>query len=238
MPELRFSELSSDSLRATIALLARRIEERFPASGLRGVADELAHLAERNEALLERLRRPVWWLRALLVLCGSALVVLAAWATAQVVRVASGGVGGIADVLQGVDAAVNEVILLALALFFLASLETRFKRRAALRMLHALRSIAHVVDMHQLTKDPEHALRAVTSTQSSPTRELSRAQLARYLDYCTELLALISKLAALHAQYVRDPVILNAVNDVESLTSGLAGKVWQKIAILDAAAGA
>jgi hypothetical protein len=35
---------------------------------------------------------------------------------------------------------------------------------------------------------------------------------------------------------VRDPVVLEAVNDIESLTSGLSGQVWQKIAILDAAA--
>jgi hypothetical protein len=32
---------------------------------------------------------------------------------------------------------------------------------------------------------------------------------------------------------MRDPVVLNAVNDVESLTSDLAVKIWQKIAILD-----
>ncbi len=237
-PEQRFSELRSAPVRDTIDLLARRIEERFPGSGLSGVATELIQLAVRNEWVVERLRRPAWWLRGLVVLGGMAVLALAAWATLQLVRVATGSVGGIADVLQGMDAAVNEIILLALALLFLTSLETRFKRRVALRMLHRLRSIAHVVDMHQLTKDPEHALRGVEATQSSPARTLSRAQLARYLDYCTEMLALISKLAALHAQYVRDPVVLNAVNEVETLTSGLAGKIWQKIAILDAAAGA
>ena len=44
-------------------------------------------------------------------------------------------------------------------MLFLFSLEGRLKRRTALRMLHRLRSIAHVVDMHQLTKDPENVLR-------------------------------------------------------------------------------
>ena len=37
----------------------------------------------------------------------------------------------------------------------------------------------------------------------------------------------------MHAQYLRDPVILNAVNDVETLTAGLSHKIWQKIMILD-----
>ena len=54
-----------------------------------------------------------------------------------------------------------------------------------------------------------------------------------YLDYCSELLALTSKLAALHAQYLEDPVVLNAVNDIESLTADLSRKIWQKLTILD-----
>ena len=46
------------------------------------------------------------------------------------------------------------------------------KRKTALAMLHRLRSIAHVVDMHQLTKDPEHAMREVPRTASSPVRAM------------------------------------------------------------------
>ena len=99
-------------------------------------------------------------------------------------------------------------------------------------MLHQLRSVAHVVDMHQLTKDPELVLNPIEATDSSPVRTLSRDQLERYLDYCAELLALTSKLAALHAQRLQDPVVLEAVNDLENLTSDLARKIWQKITIL------
>lgn len=61
---------------------------------------------------------------------------------------------------------------------------------------------------------------------------LSRTQLPRYLDYCSELLALTSKLAALHAQHLNDTVVLNAVNDIEALTADLSRKIWQKISIL------
>jgi hypothetical protein len=32
---------------------------------------------------------------------------------------------------------------------------------------------------------------------------------------------------------MEDPVVLNAVNDLEQLAQGLASKVWQKIMILD-----
>lgn len=62
--------------------------------------------------------------------------------------------------------------------------------------------------------------------------------LARYFDYCSELLSLPSKPAALHAQCFDDPVIVAAVNDVESLVGDLSSKIWQKTAILQSLPGA
>ena len=58
--------------------------------------------------------------------------------------------------------------------------------------------------------------------------------LARYLDYCSELLSLSSKIAALHMQYMNDSVVLDAVNDIETLAASLSNSIWQKIMILDA----
>jgi hypothetical protein len=124
------------------------------------------------------------------------------------------------------------VVFVGIAIWFLATLETRLKRRRALAALHELRSLAHVVDMHQLTKDPEQAGHQLVDTPSSPKRPLSRPELARYLDYCTEILALTGKVAALYAQHLQDGVVLAAVNEVEGLTTGIARKIWQKIAIV------
>ncbi len=113
----------------------------------------------------------------------------------------------------------------------------RYKRSLALRSLHALRSLAHVVDMHQLTNDPAIILAGTNfkPTESSPQRTMTPYQLTRYLEYCSEMLSLTSKLAALHVQFLDDPVVLDAVNDIESLTQGLSNKIWQKIMILDLA---
>ena len=63
---------------------------------------------------------------------------------------------------------------------------------------------------------------------------MSRFELTRYLDYCAEMLALIGKLAALYAERMRDSVVINAVNDIENLTTGLGRKIWQKITIISA----
>jgi len=87
--------------------------------------------------------------------------------------------------------------------------------------------------MHQLTKDPEHLLAHRTTTASSPKQNLSPFELGRYLDYCSEMLSLIGKLAALYVQKFDDPVALAAVNEVEALTTGLSRKIWQKIMIIN-----
>jgi hypothetical protein len=234
MPETSFSKLDSTLIRATIARLQNRIRERFPESSLSRVAAEMDRTAEENEAILDGLRRPIWWLRITGVVALLAIVGLAFWIINSFGHMADAGHGRFGDLLQAVDAAINEVIFLSLSIYFLISLEARFKRRRALRMLHRFRSLAHILDMHQLTKDPEYVLHDVTKTASSPERTLSRAELTRYLDYVSELLALVSKLAALHAQDLQDSVVLEAVNDVESLTADLSRKVWQKLTILDA----
>jgi hypothetical protein len=142
---------------------------------------------------------------------------------------------GFIELLQGSESAVNEVLLLAGAVWFLVSLETRRKRQRALASLHRLRSIVHIVDMHQLTKDPELVTLSTVSTVSSPDRELTPAELGRYLDYCSELFSLASKLAALHLQSINDPVVLEAVSDIETLAASLSNKVWQKIVVLKSA---
>ena len=63
---------------------------------------------------------------------------------------------------------------------------------------------------------------------------MSKFEVTRYLDYCSEMLSLISKLAALYAQNLPDAVVIDAVNDIEELTTNLSSKIWQKITIIDA----
>jgi len=232
--ESPFTELRGERILETVARLADRIDERFPDSGLSGVSHHLHAVAASAARDVPRLGRPIWPLRLFIVGAIAVLVAAAVWMASLLFRV-SLDPGNVSEALQGSDAARNDVIFLSLAIFFLVSLETRVKRRRVLRSLHRLRTVVHIVDMHQLTKDPEHLLTPRVDTASSPERALSRFELARYLDYCSEMLSLSSKLAALHVQYVNDPVVLNAVNDIETLAASLSNKIWQKIMILDSA---
>ena len=228
----QFSELRADRIIETVERLQQRIAERFPGSGLSRVAIDLRRVAGETARAAPVLRRPIWALRVSAVVGVAALVGTAMWLAVAIVRVST-EVGNASEALQGIDAALNVVIVLSLAVFFLVSLETRVKRRRVLRSLHRLRSIVHIVDMHQLTKDPSPRDTPRVDTASSPQRVLSRYQLSRYLDYCSEMLSLSAKLAALHVQYVNDPVVLDAVNDIETLAASLSNKIWQKIMILD-----
>jgi hypothetical protein len=124
------------------------------------------------------------------------------------------------------------VVYAAVAVFFLVTIETRVKRRRALRAIHELRAIAHVIDMHQLTKDPEWVLERGPETGVLAARTMTLFELSRYLDYCSEALSLTGKVAALYVQRFDDAVALSAVNQVEELTTGLSRKIWQKLTVL------
>ncbi len=228
-----YRRLDPDRITDTARMLTRRIAERFPESGLRRVADELVTVCERTAASLPWFRQPHWPLRLAM---GAAITLLLAVVVATLSIVARLPAGATAtDVIQAIDAGVNELVFLGVAIFFLSTLEGRRKRTRALKALHELRSMAHIIDMHQLTKDPERVGPSGREgdTPSSPTRNLTPFLLSRYLDYCSEMLAILSKVAALYVQEFDDAVTLAAVNEIENLTAGLSRKIWQKIMILD-----
>jgi hypothetical protein len=223
--------LDDTQILATLRRLRDRIEERFPGSGLGNVAKDVLQIGEETASLVTYLAKPHWPIRvAVFATIGVLAVVVIALVSS--IRMPS-GVDGLATALQASESLINDVVFLGIAVFFLTSLETRIKRRRALVALHRLRSVAHIVDMHQLTKDPDRANSPESDTASSPKRLLSPTELGRYLDYCSELLACISKLAALHAQTFNDSVALGAVNEIETLCTGLSNKIWQKITMLD-----
>ena len=226
-----YRQLDESQIIRTLERLRDRISERFPQSGLSRVSDELLAVANDASHSVAYLRRPNWLAR------GSAAIAIAGMLAvlgllAVTVRGPT-GVSGLADIIQTIEAGINDVIFFGIAVYFLLTIETRLKRRRALRTLHQLRSLAHVVDMHQLTKDPEQLLSARNDTPSSPKRSMTAAELGRYLDYCSELLSISSKVAALHVQYFDDAIVLRAVNEIEALTTGLSGKIWQKITVLE-----
>ena len=145
------------------------------------------------------------------------------------------------DFTQLLESGINDLVLTGAAIWFLLSLETRIKRHRALAAIHEMRAIAHVIDMHQLTKAPETVLGQAPAADAAggpARRALSSADLALYLDYCSELLSLTGKVAVLYVQDFDDGAARDGVNDVEELTNGLSRKIWQKMTVVRAVGGA
>lgn len=214
----------------TIDQLRLRIQARFPDSGLLGVCTYCMKIAEQARERAEFIDRPIYWLRAIILLVMAAMVFGASLVTVFLPR----HLLNITDDWQTIEALTSETLLLAAGLFFLVSLEKRFKRRRALSAIHELRALAHVIDMHQLTKDPERLLPDWIQSEHSPHMKMNAFELGRYLDYCNEMLSLIGKLAAVYVQRFDDEVALEAVAEVEVLTASLCGRIWQKIMFLNA----
>ena len=233
---MAYRSLDSAQILNTLHQLTRRIDERFPGAGLAAVAKELLALGRFCATEAETLEKPHWPVRAAIVSLILVVILLSAY---LLVRPWLGGTpfafDTMGDYVQMLESAINEVVFLGIAIWFLSSLEGRLKRRRALAAIHQLRSIAHVVDMHQLTKDPHQLVAELPPTDASPPRRaMTQAELARYLDYCSEMLSLTSKIAALFVQSSNDPLVLAAVDEVSGLTNGLSSKIWQKLTILDA----
>ena len=231
-----FRTLDPDKILGTARRLADRVQGRFPQRGLAHVAAEIVTTTEATIAETRALAPPIWWLRltvAAVVLAGAALFV----SVGSIIPLTQIGRESIGSV-QSFEAAINTILLCGLGLTALVRLEARVKRQRVARGLHGLRSIIHVIDMHQLTKDPVTLTSAYARTPASPKHDLDATAMARYLDYCSELLAITGKLAALYAQAVSDEGVAQAVNDIETLGSNLSRKVWQKIMMIETTAPA
>ena len=231
-----YRSLDPDRIVATIARLRDRIRDRFPSAGLLGVANTLLTVAKDLARRSIEIRKPILILRA------ASVVLLAAIAVAII--------GGIMlvqphleagwrwlDVIQTLEATLGTLFFLTTGVVLLVTLEIRKKRRRALDAIHEMRAMAHIVDMHQLTKDPERLERHGPDTPSSPKHAMTPFELVRYLDYCSEMLSLIGKIAAAYVQGLWDPAANSAVDEVEALTTALSSKIWQKIMILEQRAG-
>ncbi len=226
-----YRTLDPDKIIKTADILKLRVQERFPNVSLVGVATEVKAIAIDAKARAEKLSKPIQWLRVVTfvsVFLG-AIVFFFIGTFLNFDRIATGAF----DFVQGVEATINAVVLAGLGFLTIAKSEERIKRRKVLDGLHGLRSVIHIIDMHQLTKDPVSLQAGFRPTASSPERQLKPNELVRYLDYCSEMLSLTGKVSALYAQAVPDMEVVNAVNDIEALGGNLSRKIWQKIMLIE-----
>jgi hypothetical protein len=227
--------LDAAAVREIVVELEARIGARFPTRGLRGVANDLLVLLDQVGGLPAGVQNRVRLARVAsravmgLILAGTVLAIVLA---AKDAIISDGKITNSLDVLPLIETLINDVVFAGIAVFFLYSFPERLQRGRLLNLLHQLRSTAHIIDMHQLSKDPEQLRPSFVPTPASKPLELTRDEMERYLDYCSELLALVGKTAALCAEESRDDVVLDTVSTIETLCVGISRKIWQKISNL------
>jgi len=222
--------LDSKKIIETIQLLSIRIGERFPDSGLLYVSKNLLKLAKDTDNIILWIEKPNYSYRIGVGIFIAAAIAGLMYAILKLEIESS--IFTLSAFVEFSEAALNDVVILGASIIFLVSFEVRTKRKKVISAINRLRCIAHIIDAHQLTKDPDALIKDATKTKHSPKRTLNAFELSRYLDYCTEMLSLVSKIAFLYVQNFDDPESVNAVNDLENLTTGLSRKIWQKIMII------
>jgi hypothetical protein len=226
-------QLAAGHIGSTVDRLERRIEARFGERGLTKAARDLGGLVARVET--EAGQSHVRLRRTTLIARSTGVVIIVATICALAFSLRSAVTDGLehtADWVPLVESVINDLVFAAIAVVFLWAFPERLERRSLLRLLHRLRSLAHVIDMHQLSKDPEQLRQEYTPTAESVRHGLDAEQLNHYLDYCSEMLSLTAKTAALCAEYSTDAVVLETISYIETLTTELSNKIWQKISLL------
>ncbi|WP_018342326.1 hypothetical protein [Cytophaga aurantiaca] len=220
-----YKQLNIDKIIEIIHTLSLRIEDRFPQADLLNVSNELNELAIKSKASNAKLAKPYILIRIALVL----LIVIASASIVYTLFMLrfDDSLLTVQNFITVSEAFLNETITIGFAFYFLYKFEDFIKQKKILTALQELRTIAHIIDLHQLTKDPTHIL--AEKTKHSPKREFTKAEVSRYLIYCSEMLSLTSKVAATYAFNNKDEMILNTIHDIEVLCSTLSSKIWQKI---------
>ena len=234
-----FRRIDAALVHDTIVKLEARIAAYFPESGLRRVAQDLIAVSADTTRRIRVIRRRSV-LRRMLAWLLSALIVTILTAIPFMLR--PGKVETLAEAVGVIEAALSAAFFIGASLLFLLTWESRMRHNRTIEAVHELRALAHVVDMHQLTKDPPMLLgnetasappaAAATAPPITPARTYTPFELQRYLDYCSEMLALISKIGVLYVQDTTDAATIAIVDEIEDLTSGLSRKCWQKIMVI------
>src|SRR5262249_54527923 len=153
-----FEHLHTDKILATVRRLHARIRQHFPDAGLTMVAAELTDVAQGVGERLRVIYRTSPLLRALIVLILLVIVAIVAlflrsWVadrehSLEVAR-------DVGQLIQIVESMLGATFFLSAAIVSLVTFEKRIVRARAVRAIQELRAMAHIIDLHQLQKDPE-----------------------------------------------------------------------------------
>lgn len=213
-------QLEPSRIIETAENLAKRIEKSIPGSTLAGLASGLVQIARKTDQRVREASQPIVAIRiASVIAVGVGLVGLVYLMRHIHIR---WELGTVTELFEAADAGFNILVILAGALWFFITLETRLKRKKALESIQELREFMHVVDATQLHYTP--AMYQHDDASSGHGRQFDHT----YLLYCSQMLGIIGNLAALYTRGAAGDSIMRAAADVESFATALTGKLYNK----------
>ena len=168
---MNYQSLDQGDIVKTIDTLHKRISERFPDFSLSKICKRLLSISQEARNQADWIAKPIISLRI-----GSCLLIIIIVAgfigTLAVLQLPTSQVNFF-QFIQILESGINDLVLIGIAVFFLVSIERRIKRRRALDSIHELRALAHIIDMHQLTKEPGPKMWKAKDTASSPKKNIN-----------------------------------------------------------------
>ena len=201
--------------------LAQRIGQTLPGSSLSSLAVELAGIARATDQRARQASRPILAIR-LASATAIGMGLLGLWYLVDHIH-ARWEFGTITELFEATDAGFNLLVILAGALWFLITLEARLKRKRALGSIEELREFIHVIDLTQLYYTPELYKPDDSNSQNAWGFDYT------YLLFCTQMIGVISNLAALYTRGAAGDSVLRAASDVEMLTNAVTTKLLSKV---------
>ena len=213
-------QLDPSKIIETAENLARRISESLPGSNLAGLATLLVQIARDTNQRVHQARKPIIAIR---LASGTAIggCLLGLWYLLRNVHTRS-EFSNVAEFLGAADTAFNFLVALAGALWFLITLEGRLKRKKALDSIQELREFIHVIDATQLYYTPD--LYVKDGEIPNKARRFDHT----YLLFCSQMLGVISNLAALYTRGSAGDSVMQASADIEMFAAALTSKLYSK----------
>lgn len=216
--------LIDTELHKTLNSIRDRLFKLFPNAGLVKTCSSLCDVAGESEIIVSWIKKPNYYIRisSYMVIL---FLIIPIIQTFRSLNIQTKDIN-VADFFQMIDAGFNTIILIGATILALTSYEVKQKRKRIIKAINQLRCIAHIIDAHQISKDP------LTISDIDTKVSYDEYLLVRYLDSCSDMLSIISKIGFLYAQDFNDHEALNASNDLEGLTTGISQKIWQKIRVI------
>src|SRR5437868_4747871 len=146
-----YRQLDPQKIIETIEALQGRIGRRFADSGLGKVVAEIHRVATETANRTHWIQQPHLPLRLAAVILSLTIIALL---ILMLFHIRQFQFTDYTNFIQAFEASISSMVFIGAAILFFISWENRIKRRRALKAVHELRALAHIIDMHQLTKDP------------------------------------------------------------------------------------